>query len=122
MKRKEKMTIDTAKIGLLRYLSGALLLFLILAVGSCTTEQASRPTAEQASGMSSAPTVFPEAAYEEALELTAPDSVTVYGMLVRPASEAPVPLILAFHQGGASGLAEYAPVIPRLSGLTCGSD
>ena len=57
---------------------------------------------------------FADAASEEAIELTTPDSVTVYGMLIRPVTEEPVPLILAFHQGGASGLAEYNPIIPRL--------
>jgi len=55
----------------------------------------------------------------EALQLETSDGVTVYGQIHRPSVTIPtdsagVPLILAFHQGGSSGEAEYAPIIPRL--------
>jgi len=55
----------------------------------------------------------------ESFTLTTADGFTVYGHLHRPdgfevSDSVGVPLILAFHQGGASGEAEYAPIIPRL--------
>lgn len=51
--------------------------------------------------------------------ITSSDGFTVFGHLHRPdgfefSDSIGVPLILAFHQGGASGEAEYAPIIPRL--------
>ncbi len=53
---------------------------------------------------------------------TTADGFTIYGRLHRPKTMIDgqnivvesTPLILAFHQGGASGEAEYAPIIPRL--------
>ncbi len=55
----------------------------------------------------------------ELLTLTTADGYTIFGYFHRPDDdETPdtvgMPLILAFHQGGASGEAEYAPIIPRL--------
>jgi pimeloyl-ACP methyl ester carboxylesterase len=59
----------------------------------------------------------------EPISLTTSDGHKIYGHLHRPdvgvsdSSSSPdekYPLILAFHQGGSSGEAEYAPIIPRL--------
>ncbi|MGI9625659.1 MAG: alpha/beta hydrolase [Longimicrobiales bacterium] len=49
-------------------------------------------------------------------ELTASDGVTVYATEHCLDQEAGTYLLL-FHQGGASGEAEYGPIIPRLCGL-----
>ena len=48
------------------------------------------------------------------LELTTSDGVTVPALELAAAS-GPGPFILLFHQGGASGWAEYAPIAPRLN-------
>jgi pimeloyl-ACP methyl ester carboxylesterase len=59
----------------------------------------------------------------EPISVQTSDGHVVYGYLHRPtelsgatpdSSRKKFPLILAFHQGGSSGEAEYAPIIPRL--------
>lgn len=46
--------------------------------------------------------------------LTAADGVRVHATWYRSPETVGKPVILLFHQGGASGVAEYAPIIPRL--------
>ena len=53
------------------------------------------------------------AAASQSLELTAADGVKVHAELWRAAAARP-PIVLAFHQAGASH-AEYAPIAPRLA-------
>lgn len=66
----------------------------------------------------------PQIMNRDEFSVTTSDGHTVFGNLYRPnhgtnrmsgvADSASFPLILAFHQGGASGAAEYEPIIPRL--------
>ncbi|NNF57310.1 MAG: alpha/beta hydrolase [Rhodothermaceae bacterium] len=46
--------------------------------------------------------------------LTTRDGLTVYGDLYASGGVPGHPFILLFHQGGANGRAEYAPILPRL--------
>lgn len=46
--------------------------------------------------------------------LVASDGVRVHTIWYRSADTMGEPVIVLFHQGGASGLAEYAPLVPRL--------
>ncbi len=57
--------------------------------------------------------VFARLAGAEPVTLTAADGVKVFGEFW-PAANPKAPLILAFHQAGASR-AEYAPLVPRLN-------
>jgi alpha-beta hydrolase superfamily lysophospholipase len=57
--------------------------------------------------------LFAGVAGAEPVTLTAADGVKVYGEFW-PAANAKAPLVLAFHQAGASR-AEYAPIAPRLN-------
>ena len=52
----------------------------------------------------------------EDLVLRASDGVSVHGAWIRAESAGVRPVLLLFHQGGASGMAEYGPLIPRLTG------
>jgi alpha-beta hydrolase superfamily lysophospholipase len=60
--------------------------------------------------------VLAHAAQAEPVKLTAADGAAVFGEFYPAASAAPgqTPLILAFHQAGASR-AEYTPLLPRLN-------
>jgi pimeloyl-ACP methyl ester carboxylesterase len=62
------------------------------------------------------PVLTPAAAQDVPADtvLTAADGVRVHATWYRSPDTAGEPVILLFHQGGASGMAEYAPVIPRL--------
>jgi alpha-beta hydrolase superfamily lysophospholipase len=57
----------------------------------------------------------PRGTAQEVVTLSTSDGSTAFGTWHRAAA-APSAIIVAFHQGGASGLGEYAPILPRLTG------
>lgn len=60
--------------------------------------------------------VAPTAAAQYPLTLSASDGGVVHGHVFSTEGDARG-IVLAFHQGGASGLGEYAPIAPRLTEL-----
>ena len=95
------------------YSDGKIKSLIFMLVCLCTVAACSNATQQGSQGN--------EALFDgpESLTLTTSDGFTVFGYLHRPENKntpdsSGTQLILAFHQGGASGEAEYAPIIPKL--------
>ncbi|MEN8145676.1 MAG: dienelactone hydrolase family protein [Gemmatimonadota bacterium] len=54
---------------------------------------------------------------QEAVEFVTTDSVTIFAHLYSPSSGETRATIIAFHQAGSNGPAEYGPIATRLTGL-----
>ncbi len=78
---------------------------LLLSLGFAPALLAQTPTDSPSS---------PGAVSGEEVRFETSDGITVFGDLFRSEESHGRPLILLFHQGGASARGEYAPLIPRL--------